>query len=459
MDVPKEEPCPKPQMPNGGPADPAPAETLVPNSANSSAPVSGTPPDRPTELDRGIRRSRKLQEAQLEVGSRYTLVKPIGHGAYGVVWSAYDNTLPREPGNSRGNVAMKKVAHAFEHSTDTKRLLREILLLRHLTHSNILNIRDLLGPPDERKLFTSLYMVTDLMDTDLHKIIQSPQPLSNQHIQYFIYQILRGLKYLHSAGILHRDLKPSNVLLNENCELKICDFGLARPLPDTTKQEVDDEHPPPNMTEYVVTRWYRAPELLLQEKHYTKAVDVWSVGCIFAEMYGRKPLFPGHDYIDQLIRITKVLETPAPEDYENVGSQQARQFLASLEKSDVVPFSTLFPEAPAEAIDLLQKMLCFNSKKRITVEEALLHPYLHELHDPADEPVASSVFVYEYQEQNLSKYQMKEAIYAQVVELHPELSPNLEAIKLQHQQMYQRQAQQAQAIHDGTPELIPPVTC
>lgn len=254
-------------------------------------------------------------------------------------------------------------------------------------------------------------------------------------------------------------MKPSNILLNENCELKICDFGLARPLPDVTRPDGEDDQNPLHMTEYVVTRWYRAPELLLQEKHYTRAIDVWSVGCIFAEMYGRKPLFPGHDYIDQLTRIASILDTPEPEDYKDLGSQQARHFLSTLEKTDAVPFSKLYPAAPPLALELLQKLLVFHPGRRATVDEALDDPYLQELHDPDDEPVAESVFEYEYQSQTLTKYQMKEIIYSQVVDLHPEMVGHLEAIKAQHQQMYQRQALQAQAIKEIPLEPVPPLAC
>jgi serine/threonine protein kinase len=118
---------------------------------------------------------------------------------------------------------------------------------------------------------------------------------STLSLQYFLYQLLRGLKYIHSANVLHRDLKPSNLLLNANCDLKICDFGLAR-----TTSETDF------MTEYVVTRWYRAPELLLNCSEYTAAIDVWSVGCIFMELLNREPLFPGRDYVQQLRLITEV---------------------------------------------------------------------------------------------------------------------------------------------------------
>lgn len=123
-------------------------------------------------------------------------------------------------------------------------------------------------------------------------------------LQYFLYQILRGLKYIHSANVIHRDLKPSNLLINSNCDLKICDFGLARPT-------FENEH----MTEYVVTRWYRAPELLLNSSDYTSAIDVWSVGCIFMELMNRKPLFPGRDHVHQMRLLTEVMSLDASNRY------------------------------------------------------------------------------------------------------------------------------------------------
>lgn len=177
--------------------------------------------------------------------------------------------------------------------------------------------------------YEDVYIVSDLMETDLHRIIYSKQDLTDDHVQYFIYQVLRSLKYMHSANVLHRDLKPSNLLLNSNCDLKVCDFGLARCgaaccrserrpggrdgrralvapaphhrlplLPSPSRGTSDEENQ--GLTEYVVTRWYRAPEIMLSCRVYTNAIDVWSVGCILAELLGRKPLFPGDDYIHQL---------------------------------------------------------------------------------------------------------------------------------------------------------------
>ena len=129
------------------------------------------------------------------------------------------------------------------------------------------------------------------MQSDLHKIIVSPQPLTIDHVKVFVYQILRGLRYLHSANILHRDIKPGNLLVNSNCILKICDFGLAR---------IWDSRERQNMTHEVVTQYYRAPELLMGARRYTGAVDIWSVGCIFAELLARKILFQATGPIEQV---------------------------------------------------------------------------------------------------------------------------------------------------------------
>eukprot|EP01031_Cornospumella_fuschlensis_P041490 gene41490-50631_t len=169
--------------------------------------------------------SFKASGQQFEIPSRYTLIRPIGHGAYGVVISAQDKKTGQK-------VAIKKIARAFEDPVDAKRILREIKLMKVFSHENVIRIIDILPPPPECEEFEDVYIVQDLMETDLHRIIYSRQPLTIDHIQYFIYQILRGLKYIHSANVLHRDLKPSNLLLKSNCDLKICDFGLARGVED-----------------------------------------------------------------------------------------------------------------------------------------------------------------------------------------------------------------------------------
>jgi serine/threonine protein kinase len=312
-----------------------------------------------------------------EVDARYSFIRSIGHGAYGVVVSASDS-------RDKEKVAIKKVSKAFEDLVDAKRILREIKLLRHFDHENVIHIKDLGVPNPELGLqgFTDIYIVSELMETDLHRVIYSRQTLSDEHIQYFIYQIMRSLKYIHSADVVHRDLKPSNLLLNSTCDLKICDFGLARGMHDVQLQ----------LTEYVVTRWYRAPEIMLACRVYTKAIDVWSVGCIFAELLGRKPLFPGEDYIHQLKLIAEVVGTPAEKDLAFVTSEKALKFMRQLPLKPKADWGKLYPKASPESLDLLDKMLRFDPTHRISVTDALEHPYLASLHHPEDEPSCPSTF-------------------------------------------------------------------
>ncbi|KAJ6345509.1 hypothetical protein OIU78_008212 [Salix suchowensis] len=227
----------------------------------------------------------------------------------------------------------------------------------------------------------------------------------------FLYQILRGLKYIHSANIIHRDLKPSNLLLNANCDLKICDFGLARP---TSENEF--------MTEYVVTRWYRAPELLLNSSDYTAAIDVWSVGCIFMELMNRKPLFPGKDHVHQMRLLTELLGKPTESDLGFVRNEDARRYIQQLDSHPRRSLAELFPLVHPLAIDLVDRMLTFDPTRRITVEEALAHPYLARLHDIADEPVCSEPFSFDFEQQPLQEEQMKDMIYEEAISLNPEHS-------------------------------------
>ena len=244
--------------------------------------------------------SFKAGKETFTVDTRYSMIRTIGSGAYGTVVSASDSKKDRK-------VAIKMIPRAFNDEIDAKRILREIKLMKHFQHENIVGILDMM-PPQVNFVedFNDVYIVGELMETDLHRIIYSKQPLSIDHVQYFVYQILRGMKYVHSANVIHRDLKPSNLLVNANCDLKICDFGLARGIYDEHDQGRDQSV---TLTEYVVTRWYRAPEIMLACHEYSKPVDVWSIGCIFAELILRKPYFPGNDYIDQ-VRTVELNDSP-----------------------------------------------------------------------------------------------------------------------------------------------------
>ncbi|KAI8904312.1 kinase-like domain-containing protein [Gorgonomyces haynaldii] len=274
------------------------------------------------------------------------------------------------------DVAIKKLTNIFDKPIIAKRALREIKLLHHFYgHENITCILDMeiLNPLS----FKEIYISQELMEADLHQIIRSGQELTDQHFQYFVYQILRGLKYIHSANV--SVLTTGNILVNADCELKICDFGLARGV----VQEVDNEY----MTEYVATRWYRAPEIMLSHQTYSKAIDLWSVGCILGELLKRAPLFKGKDYVDQLNKILAVLGTP---------SDNAQNYVKSLPKYNKVPWAHVIPEAHQDALDLLESLLKFNPHERIDVDQALKHPYLQDYYD-GQEPVHPDLFDFSFE--------------------------------------------------------------
>ncbi|ODV96607.1 hypothetical protein PACTADRAFT_48438 [Pachysolen tannophilus NRRL Y-2460] len=342
------------------------------------------------------------RKISFNVSDHYQILDIVGEGAYGIVCSSIHKP-------SQQKVAIKKIV-PFERSMFCLRTLRELKLLKHFNHENIISILDI-QIPYSFESFNEVYLIQELMETDLHRVIKT-QKLSDDHCQYFIYQTLRALKALHSANVLHRDLKPSNLLLNANCDLKICDFGLARSVAST-----EDNFG--FMTEYVATRWYRAPEIMLTFQEYTTAIDVWSVGCILAEMLSGKPLFPGRDYHNQLWLIIEILGTPSMEDYYSIKSRRAKEYIKSLPLRKKVPFDKLFPNANPLAIDLLEKLLTFNPSKRIKVEDALKHPYLKLYHDPNDEPIAEKIpedfFDFDKKKDELNIPELKKLLYDEVM--------------------------------------------
>jgi serine/threonine protein kinase len=311
--------------------------------------------------------------------NKYTVSQVVGEGASGVVCSAIDNS-------SGQPVAVKRVARGFNKVPVSIRILRELKFLRFLRgHENIVEIRDILLP-DLEKDFEDVYVVFELMPTDLSHILRNKTPLSPLHIQYFMYQLLRGLFYLHSSGVFHRDLKPNNILINDVCALRICDFGLARAAFDNAPDLV-------YWTDYVATRWYRAPELI--STHYTNystAIDVWSVGCIFAEMLGKgEPLFPGRNAMEQLLLMTSVIGSPSEEAISKIQSHATREHFRRAPYMPRKPFTQIFPQADELACDLLQRLLDWDPARRPSAEQALAHPYFKDFFQPGKEPMGKPI--------------------------------------------------------------------
>ncbi|VAH61929.1 unnamed protein product [Triticum turgidum subsp. durum] len=542
--------------------------------------------------------------------SRYKIQEIVGKGSYGVVCSAIDV-------HTGEKVAIKKIHDIFEHISDAARILREIKLLRLLRHPDIVEIKHIMLPPSRRD-FKDIYVVFELMESDLHQVIKANDDLTKEHYQFFLYQLLRALKYIHTANVYHRDLKPKNILANSNCKLKICDFGLARVAFNDTPTTIF-------WTDYVATRWYRAPELcgsffskilghlqrqpanflphpsadwraralvigpvcivagavgvtmvlmsssttvppapagtptkasvqavplgvelagcgrlyiadsgearcpgadigdasraapsastaasmteavrgrvrpepssmlsgalysgmnagswrragtcagegggvlvgqggqkrawdrsglpqspptfvsgLLERKsrpdrsadqyrlrEYTPAIDVWSIGCIFAEVLTGKPLFPGKNVVHQLDLMTDLLGTPSMDTISRVlpfqvRNEKARRYLSSMRKKELISFSHKFPNADPLALDLLQRLLAFDPKDRPTAEEALSHPYFKGLakveREPSCQPITKMEF--EFERRRVTKEDIRELIFREILEYHPQL--------------------------------------
>ncbi|XP_027200188.1 mitogen-activated protein kinase 14-like [Dermatophagoides pteronyssinus] len=332
-----------------------------------------------------------------EVPNRYENLQILGSGAYGLVCSANDRIVKQ-------NVAIKKISNPFQTAIHAKRTYRELKLLKHMEHDNVIGLLDVFTSGNSLDNFREVYLVNQLLKSDLNKIIRA-QKLHDDHVKLLVYQILRGLKYIHSAGVIHRDLKPSNIVVNENCDLKIVDFGLAR------QSETE-------MTGYVATRWYRAPEVMLNWMHYNSTMDIWSVGCIMAEMITGRPLFPGSDHIDQLLKIMRLCGTPDEEFMKKITSQEARNYINTLQPMKKKIFKDEFPTANSLAINLLEKMLELDFDKRLTAEQALAHPYLADYADPSDEPT-SDPFDDSFEEQNLSVMEWKKLIYNEILAFKP----------------------------------------
>ncbi|CAH8508527.1 unnamed protein product [Schistosoma rodhaini] len=310
----------------------------------------------------------------------YMPEKSLGFGAFGVVWLVVD---PR----TGDQVALKRIPNIFESIVSAKRAYRELKLLFSSRHSNIVRLIDVVKVSNF-SLFSEVSVLFEYMDTDLHKIIVSTQYLSLEHVKLFVYQILRGLKYLHSAGVIHRDLKPGNLLVNSDCLLKICDFGLARSVPS-----FDVESPSNPLTLEVVTQFYRPPELLLGSNFYTAAVDQWSVGCILGELLCRQILFQSSSLFRQLDMIFNLLGSPnAMELIDLVGFPSSsvdfirncpvRPFNHAAVSRILVPVNTQYFQSSSEnppdpdLVNLFTGLLSFSSSKRLTAEQALDSPFL-----------------------------------------------------------------------------------
>ncbi|XP_045023051.1 stress-activated protein kinase JNK-like isoform X1 [Daphnia magna] len=393
----------------------------------------------------------EVGDTKFTILRRYQSLKAIGSGAQGIVCAAWDTVTGQ-------NIAIKKLSRPFQNVTHAKRAYREFKLMKMVNHKNvccilfsvwsiilyrifvsffylhqqIIGLLNAFTPQKSISEFSDVYLVMELMDANLCQVIQ--MDLDHERMSYLLYQMLCGIKHLHLAGIIHRDLKPSNIVVKSDCTLKILDFGLARTAGTNFM-----------MTPYVVTRYYRAPEVILG-MGYKENVDLWSVGCIMGEMIRGYVLFPGTDHIDQWNKIIEQLGTPSVEFMKRL-QPTVRSYVENRPKYPGYAFEKLFPDGlfPAEssehsrlkasqARDLLCKMLVVDPEKRISVDEALLHPYISvwyedgEVNAPAPGPYDHSVDDREH-----TVDQWKELIYKEVMEYEaahstPTYAPNIRQV-------------------------------
>lgn len=316
-----------------------------------------------------------IQGHTYSLDTRYDLSngKILGRGSFGVVTTAVDTKTKQQ-------IAIKRIRPYSNDEWDARHTIREIRLMKLLKdHPNVITLYDL-------SLFeekAELYMMMELMDCDLHRIIQSKQSLTDQHFKCFTKQLLEGIKAMHSVGVFHRDLKPGNILVAKDCQLRITDFGLARYMDDVTLAGNNRENP---MTEYVVTRWYRCPELLLApNRPYSEAVDMWSIGCILGELINRKPLFPGKSHAHQVQLVFELKGYRGPnDDFGFPLSSEAVSFLDRRCKGPGIPLTTFVPHAIPAAMSLLEALLHTDPSKRPSAASALKYPYLSDAQTTCD---------------------------------------------------------------------------
>mmetsp|Transcript_75312 Transcript_75312/g.161358 ORF Transcript_75312/g.161358 Transcript_75312/m.161358 type:complete len:467 (+) Transcript_75312:78-1478(+) len=396
----------------------------------------------------------RLPSGRWRMPLRYEIRSIIGTGAYGTVAEAFDH-------DERRLVAVKRQADIFRDTVNCKRILRELAILRQLDHDNVVRIYDVIEPED-LTTFGELYYAMEICDSDLKKVLQTDVTLEALAINTLLYNLLAGLKYLHGCGIYHRDLKPANCLVNQDCSLKIADFGLACTVVGVEFSGMQDAHlaalpgtaqAKRNLTGHVVTRMYRAPEVILLQENYTEAIDVWSAGCIYAELLQmleggpdyqhRGPLFPGlscyplsprdprrsGDYsyhskceFEQLNKIFNILGTPSESDMEELETASSRRYVQLFEERRGSGLRSRLPQAPPQSLELLEKALRFSPRQRLTVDAALEHELFLAvgLRDPAREVAASKQVTLPFEgEANLDKPLLRRYFVEEIRNFHP----------------------------------------
>eukprot|EP00727_Mastigamoeba_balamuthi_P012086 m51a1_g750 putative cmgc rck mak protein kinase (476) ;mRNA; f:520233-522198 len=297
--------------------------------------------------------------------NRYRILKTLGDGTYGSVMKAVHRATNEV-------VAIKKMKKKYR-SWEECVALREIKSLKKLSHPNVVKLKEVIRENDE------LFFIFEYMESNLYECMKDREKyFPETRVRNVMFQVLQGLAYMHKHGFMHRDMKPENLLVTRETT-KIADFGLARELRSK-----------PPFTDYVSTRWYRAPEVLLRSPTYGAPIDVWAVGAIMAELYTLRPLFPGSSETDEVYKVCAVMGTPTAAVWPE-GLKLSQALRLKMPQLPPTPLTTLVPNASPEAIDLMNALLRYDPAKRPTAAQALQHPYFQKspIHLPFIRPAAS----------------------------------------------------------------------
>jgi len=361
----------------------------------------------------------------------YLQLEKLGEGTYATVYK----------GRSRATgeiVALKEIHLDAEEGTPST-AIREISLLKELKHTNVMRLYDVIHTE------TKLVLVFEFCEQDLKKYMDTHGErgaLAPEVVRSFMYQLLRGTAFCHANRVLHRDLKPQNLLINRKGELKIGDFGLARAF----------GVPVNTFSNEVVTLWYRAPDVLLGSRTYNTSIDVWSCGCIFAEMITGVPLFRGRDNQDQLTNIMRIVGTPDDRTLRNIAAQSPEiQYNKPFPRYPKVPFQNIVKNANPAAIDLLERLLQFDPSKRLTAADALRHPYFPAVTPALGytlPPPGPAPFIFPHQQQLAQQQQQQQQQEAAAAAAHAQAQAQAQAMNsMMHHQASGHAVQPQVSMH------------
>ena len=338
----------------------------------------------------------------------------LGKGQYGTVVAARHRRTQKK-------CAIKHISHVFVTKADAVRTIRELRFLRVFKHPNVVRLHDVMVPRVANE-FDDVFLVTELLETDLASLIKSKTVLDDVHNRWIMYQLLRALVYVHGANVSHRDIKPANIVLDSHCNLKLCDFGLAR------ADFPHDTETPIFWTDYVATRWYRAPELLCSHcEQYTTQIDMWAAGCIMGELVKRRPMFPGSNAYRQIDLITNFTGTPSQSSIDKMRNAKAREHLMTqVPPKPHAQSSAKFPSLGDEGLSMLHGLLTFDPSSRADAATSLAHNFFKSIRESIDEsfiqppPRMEQVdFAWE-DETALTTTQLRRKLYDEILAFHPE---------------------------------------